>query len=133
MSLKNSLKAKSLKDLAKTYKYDSEYIYEGLVYDIAVGIADLMDKKGIGKKELASRMGVTPSYITKILGGNNISLRTLAKVLAAMEAGVKIRFVEDDGDWAGDEACTPETSTWKTEQQWSGLEHVDEKIIPFAA
>lgn len=133
MSLKNSLKAKSLKDLVGIYKNDFEYVCEGLIYDIAVGIAELMEKKGIGKKELASRMGVAPSYVTKILGGNNISLRTLAKVLAAMETGVKIRFVEDDSDWAEEEACAPEASSWKMEQQWSGLEHVDEEVIPFAA
>jgi len=133
MSLKNLLKAKSLKDLAEIYKYDYEYIYEGLIYDIAVGIADLMEEKGVSKKELASRMGVTCSYVTKILGGSNISLRTLAKVLAALKTEVRMQFVESNGDWAEEETGAPYASTWRSKYPWSEIKHVDEEVIPRAA
>ena len=46
-----------------------------------------MKEKGITKKELAKRMGVSPAYVSKIFGADNISLRTVAKVLAALDAG----------------------------------------------
>ncbi len=75
----------SLGDLLKNYKYDSEFIYEGLLLDISYQLKLLMEEKGVSKKELAKRMGVKPSYITKIFGGANISLKTIAKILAALK------------------------------------------------
>ncbi len=66
------------------FKKDPEFIYELLKEHLALQLKKLMERKGITKKELARRMGVSPSYITKIFGGDNISLKTIAKVLAAL-------------------------------------------------
>ena len=49
-----------------------------------------MEEKGITKKELAKRMGVSPAYITKIFSESNISLRTVAKVLSALEVDARL-------------------------------------------
>ena len=64
----------SLRDLLDQYKNDWEFIYEKLILDVSYELNNLMKKNSITKKELAKRMGVNPSYITKILGGENISL-----------------------------------------------------------
>jgi len=75
-----------LKELEKQLKNDVEYIYEKLKFDISENLARLMKQKGITKKELARRMGVSPAYVTKIFSAENISLKTIAKVLSALEA-----------------------------------------------
>lgn len=82
----------ALKDLLNEYRFDEEFIYEGLLLDISVQLKKLMEEKGITKKELAERMGVSPSYITKIFGGSNISLKTIAKVLSALEVDATLEI-----------------------------------------
>jgi len=84
----------SLRDLLKEYKYDKDFIYEGLIIDISTQLKKLMEKKGVTKKQLAERMNVKPSYITKIFGGSNISIRTIAKVLSALEVDATISIEE---------------------------------------
>jgi len=82
----------SLKNWLEEYKYDTDYIYEGLLLDISYYLKQLMLEKGLNKKQLAERMRVSPAYITKIFSGENISLKTVAKILSALEvdAGIKI-------------------------------------------
>ncbi len=84
----------ALRDLLEEYKYDSDFIYEGLILDISYQLKELMRKKGLTKKQLAEKMGVKPSYITKIFGGGNISIKTIAKVLAALEVESEIVLKE---------------------------------------
>ncbi len=83
-----------LEDLLQEYRYDPDYIYEGLKYDLSEQLKKLMKEKGLSKKELAERMKVSPSYITKIFGADNISLRTVAKVLAALEVEASLKIVD---------------------------------------
>ena len=82
----------SLRDLREKFKYDEEYIYYGLMLDLSYYLKQLMIEKGVNKKQLAQKMGVSPAYITKIFSGQNISLKTVAKILSALEvdAGIKI-------------------------------------------
>ena len=68
-----------------SFKRDPDFIFEGLRIHLAVQLKRLMERKGLSKKELAERMGVSPYYVTKIFGGDNVSLKTIAKVLAALE------------------------------------------------
>ncbi|WP_461829530.1 helix-turn-helix domain-containing protein [Aquifex sp.] len=75
-----------LKELAEKFKHDVDYIYEKLKLDISEDLKRLMEQKGITKKELARRMGVSPAYVTKIFSAENISLKTIAKILSALEA-----------------------------------------------
>ncbi|HHJ63501.1 MAG TPA: XRE family transcriptional regulator [Aquifex aeolicus] len=76
----------SVKDRIRKLRRQPGYIYEGLKYDLSEQLYDLMKEKGLTKKELAERMGVSPAYVSKIFGAENISLRTIAKVLAALDA-----------------------------------------------
>lgn len=74
-----------LEEWLENLKRDPDFIFEGLKTHLAVQLKRLMERKGLSKKELAERMGVSPSYVTKIFGGDNVSLKTIAKVLAALE------------------------------------------------
>ncbi len=76
-----------LRELDKKFKNDVDYIYEKLKFDISEDLKRLMEQKGITKKELAKRMGVTPAYVTKIFSAENISLKTIAKVLSTLGVG----------------------------------------------
>lgn len=82
----------NLKNWLKEDKYDVDFIYEGLILDLSYYLKQFMAEKGLNKKQLAEKMGVSPAYITKIFSGENISLKTVAKILAALEidAGIKI-------------------------------------------
>lgn len=45
-----------------------------------------LDRKGLSQKELASKMGVTPQYINKIVKGKeNLSLKSISKIEEALE------------------------------------------------
>ncbi len=84
----------SLKDLREKFKYDEEYIYYGLMLDLSYYLKQFMLEKGLNKKQLAERMGVSPAYITKIFSGENISLKTVAKILSALEVDAGIRIID---------------------------------------
>ena len=84
----------SLKDWLEEYKYDEESIYYGLMLDLSYYLKQFMLEKGLNKKQLAERMGVSPAYITKIFSGQNISLKTVAKILAALEVDAGIKIVD---------------------------------------
>ena len=83
-----------MRNLLKEHKYNSNSIYKGLIINITTQLKEIMKKKGITKKELAEKMKVKPSYITKIFSGQNISLKTFAKVLEAIEADAIISVIE---------------------------------------
>lgn len=60
---------------------------------IALGVLYYLDEKGMTKKELADRMGVTPTYVGKLLKGKeNLSLETIGKIEQAL--GVELLDVK---------------------------------------
>ena len=60
---------------------------------IALGVLYYLDEKGMTKKELADRMGVTPTYVGKLLKGKeNLSLETISKIEDAL--GVELLDVK---------------------------------------
>ena len=57
--------------------------------EIAEHIMHLMEQKGMKQKDLADRMGKSEAEISKILGGmQNLTLRTISKLEAALEADI---------------------------------------------
>jgi transcriptional regulator with XRE-family HTH domain len=56
----------------------------------------LIAESGISRAELAERMGVSPPYITKMLGNaGNATIETMVKFATALNAVVKIRLALD--------------------------------------
>ncbi len=65
--------------------------------DIALKVMDEMDKQGIKGTELASRLGVSPQQVSKILKGReNLKLETIAKLNQAL--GVKIFVIPSENE-----------------------------------
>ena len=84
----------NLKELWDKNKFSVDRIYYGLIYDVAYYLKELMKQKGLTKKELAKKMNVSPAYITKIFSGDcNISLKTIAKVLSALQIDGTIKII----------------------------------------
>lgn len=96
----------ALREYLEKHRYDEDFVYEQLIYDVVTNIADLMKKRGVTRKQLAHRMGVNPSYITKIMSGSNISFKTLAKVLAALKADIVVQFILEEDKEAWDAKST---------------------------
>jgi transcriptional regulator with XRE-family HTH domain len=59
----------------------------GLITQLTNEINWLMTERGLTRADLAARMGVSPGRVSQILGGNeNLTLRTLAALAAALDA-----------------------------------------------
>jgi transcriptional regulator with XRE-family HTH domain len=89
----------SLKAWLDEYKYDEEYIYEGLRLDLSYYLKQFMLEKRINKKQLAEKMRVSPAYVTKIFSGQNISLKTVAKILSALQVDAGIRIINREKEY----------------------------------
>lgn len=83
-----------LQVLLKKYKYDTDFIYEGLLIDIATNLKNLMLSNNITTKQLAILMEVKPSFVTDMFNGLNITIKNIAKVLSALRIDATI-FIKD--------------------------------------
>lgn len=72
---------------------DLEFRIEFAKIHFAEQIVKLMDSQGINKVNLADKLGSSPSFITKILSGeNNFTLETMTKVGIALRQRLEITF-----------------------------------------
>jgi len=78
---------------------EQEMQYEELLYSVSEEINTVMLKKGVTRAELAERMGVSRPYVTKLLGGTNVSLQTLSKVASALEYKTCISMIPKDWEY----------------------------------
>lgn len=62
---------------------------------IATKVARILKEKGMGKSEFATKMGKSPSEVSKWLSGtHNFTMKTIAKIEVAL--GEKIIFTEKE-------------------------------------
>lgn len=68
-----------------------------------------MRQRGLTRADLAARMGVSPGRVSQILGGGeNLTLRTLAALSAALEARFDLELSPvDGGDGTGPAESAP--------------------------
>jgi len=65
--------------------------------EIVARIRALLHERGLTQKQLAEKLGKTPSYVSRVLGGAvNLTLKTLAEFETALEADV-IRVPSSEG------------------------------------
>ncbi len=70
-----------------------EFKLEELLYDITESLYRRMEELGINQHKLATQLGVSDAYISRVLKGHeNISLKTLVKIAMALELDLKIDF-----------------------------------------
>ena len=71
--------------------------------DVNAAVVDYMDEHGITRAALAARMGVSPGRVSQVLcGGENLTLRTLASVAAALNARFEVTLTPDNDDQVAD-------------------------------
>ncbi len=78
-----------LDELLKDPEYARVYAEESLVTDVMEAISEWMEVRGVHRAELARRLGTSRAHVTQMLNGRNISLRTLARVVHALDGQVE--------------------------------------------
>jgi transcriptional regulator with XRE-family HTH domain len=75
-----------------------------LITELTNEITWQLSERGLTRADLASRLGVSPGRVSQILsGGENLTLRTLASLAAALDARFELELTPqalsaDDGD-----------------------------------
>lgn len=82
------------------------YAEERMIVLLTELIADLMEQAGVTRSELANRLGVNKSQVTRLLTHGNMNLRTFARVLWALDKEPAELRVIDFGTTSA--AATPE-------------------------
>lgn len=65
---------------------------ETLVVDVLEDLLEALDAKGMSQAELARRLGVSRSAVNRILRGDNLTVRTVARFAHAMGTRVSFRI-----------------------------------------
>lgn len=87
---------------------DRAFAREALVYNVTEDILVMLEDLNISKKELARRLGKSPSFVTQVLSGaRNMTLGTLSDICQALGARPAI-------------SITPVAPPTSTPQQVSG-------------
>jgi len=72
--------ATSFRNLAEEARGHDDYWTERAILEVTEEVARRMEELKISRAELASRLGTSPGYVTKILRGEaNLTLATLAR------------------------------------------------------
>ena len=85
---------KHLKEKLKDPYFRELYELEEQKLDIVKRIVGYRVKHGLNQKQLAQRVGVTQQHISKIEGGDFVSVMTLEKVLLAIGYTVQMKVVQ---------------------------------------
>lgn len=63
---------------------------EWLILQVELHIEKLMEEKEISRAELARRLGKKKGHITQLLSGHNMTLRTIADIMTALDSSLVI-------------------------------------------
>ncbi|RJX29941.1 MAG: XRE family transcriptional regulator [Desulfarculus sp.] len=75
------------RNVAKDQEYERLLAQEDFIMEVTERVCELMRSKNITRAELANRLGKSKGFVSQLLGGGrNLTLRTLADVLFALEA-----------------------------------------------
>lgn len=67
-----------------------------LVYNVTEDILVLIEDMGISKKELAQKLGKSPSFVTQVLSGaRNMTLGTLSDICFALDAKPSVTIMAE--------------------------------------
>lgn len=72
-----------------------EYRKSAIIGDFIEGIIDVIEKRGIKRKELADAIGVSTSYVSQVLTFRKVpSVEFIAKLLVVLHLEFKIDILE---------------------------------------
>ena len=86
-------------DRPSTFTDDAKWRQENEVWlrwsrSVALSIVDYMQENGLSRSDIASKLGVSPQYVSRILSGNtNFSFKSVAEIerklgISCMEAAM---------------------------------------------
>ena len=115
------MKGAIIDKLKKDSKEMRLYQEEWLILQTTILIEEVMEEKGIRKKELAERLGRSKGYITQLLDGRaNMTLRTVADVMWALDCSLTVDVCplgfETSLDWALQYALLSGADFWTQEK-----------------
>lgn len=104
-----------LRDQLPNPEDQREYARERCVVAITEAVGEAMERAGLSRADVARELGVSRSYITKLLsGGHNMTLHSLGDLLWACnqevldlelnELGVVEVLLDPEGEWIGESA-----------------------------
>lgn len=67
-----------------------ELLEEELILDVAILLAEEMDRQSLSRAQLAEKLGRSRAHVTQLLAGRNLTLRTLAQVADALSCKPEI-------------------------------------------
>lgn len=110
---------------------DPELITTDVQLDVAVDIERLMEAEGLSKKELATRIGSSASYITQVLSGEkNLTIKSMVKLANAMGKRPRIEFIDKIARRSWREALiNTGTGRGSMTPQWPGQKHDRTPVI----
>lgn len=76
----------------KTREYQRLVEQETLIVDAGELICELLETQGIERKELARRLGKTKGFVTQVLSGKNLTLKTLADLAFALDHRFELHY-----------------------------------------
>ncbi len=90
------MSTKSFRELFDEARQTDAYWEERAVLDFTEEIYGRMEALGLRKSQLAERLGTSPAYVTKILGGDaNFTLKTMVRLARALDASVHVHVAPD--------------------------------------
>lgn len=66
---------------------------EPLITEFLNLMLSVMEKNQISKSELARRLGTSKAWISKVFQGENLSIKTMAKMAEALHCRVNFQFL----------------------------------------
>lgn len=96
--MKNGYASRWESSNANLLPIDDEILEESALAGAQAAIQNVMDRSGLKKADVARKMGRPASFISRMLrGGHNLTVKTLARALAA--CGFEVRFVARPIHW----------------------------------
>lgn len=116
-----------LEKLIESSKDSYDYKLEKLITTVTERLVAIMDEKNISKVQLARMLDVSPSYITKLLRGTNVSIAHLLRITDTLGVELDISM----GSLSEEIYTTTyeETSSPDSRGKWTYVPETDNKVI----
>ena len=82
-----------LEEKLEQYEGHPDLVTHQILLDITEQVASQMLAQGVKKRDLAERLGVSRSYVTRVLEGTpNLTVRSLVRVSLALDCDLRIEL-----------------------------------------
>jgi transcriptional regulator with XRE-family HTH domain len=91
------MKPKSFEELFEQAKQRDEYWVADAIYTFTEELHDLAEVNKVSRVELASRLGTSPAYITKVFRGNtNFTIDTMVRLSRAVGGKLHLHVAPEE-------------------------------------